>query len=859
MKDAESGRAKRFLGASIALFALLSVLPVEGAYRTPAGTVIQGWLHAAVRMIWPLLAAALVAFSIRSWRRVGTLLPDQDAELRGRAAFVRAFRPLAWLPALAALRHCSAWTGIALAGLALPLGVPAVLAWSTERATRRSFEPVSAPSPASGPPTGGRIRRLSRLAGGGVAVFLAAFAALSAVHLWQGQGRFIGGGDVVHYMTQLDNLLERGSLDLTDRMERIMRERKVPEDASAEDEFISWSHARRNASGRVYSVHAWGYPVLAWPFAKVFGIDAGVSLLGLLLGALGVTGVWASARRCGASRAASGWSAGTLCLAWFWAFTASSRLPEMLGCALVAWAFWAVLAQIGATGGADAPPRAPLATTGLVSAACCACLPVAHMRFFPIAAVLAVAWLCAAGTSPRGPDEGRARRALALALHFAIIAVSWAALWNSHAAMFAGVSSFRLEEIFFSRPVAMLGMYVDRRGIGPIFPLLWLVALSPVPFLFRARDGLRAAAALALSLEATTLVACCAQAGAIEGACVSGRYFLQAIPPLVPFGAVWLDRAGRPGRVWWFFLASLPVFYLFVVSPFCSGGGLIHSPYGIWEFDAMRSFWQPFREVLRPLPEGGGFVRAALCLALPAALVAASALLAAPGPRRAAAAAVVLAFGVAAGVRADSFLPPVPTNPAWAFAHEHWWRDFRRISGPASTDFFSAFRTRPDNPDAPRLAVFDGEPLPAPPDFRRIDVTGLRPNDWLGRNLHWTELRPFPVRDNRRGALAVRVRGTAVRGPARFAVSVGPEAFPVDGLSVPEGPFDAVMLVPTRRGRGSATVFGVPDDEGGAFSVEFVEIAPYAPGLEAAAGPFPKGAAIADCLRKRTLSAAREP
>ena len=169
------------------------------------------------------------------------------------------------------------------------------------------------------------------------------------------------------------------------------------------------------------------------------------------------------------------------------------------------------------------------------------------------------------------------------------------------------------------------------------------------------------------------------------------------------------------------------------------------------------------------------------------------------------------------------------------------------------------FRASPDNPGAPRLAVFDGDPPPAPPDFRRIDVTGLGPNDWLGRNLHWTELRPFPLRDNRRGALAVRVRGTAVRGPARFAVSVGPEAFPAEGLSVPEGPFDAVMLVPTRRGRKSATVFGVSDDMGGTFFVDFVEVAPYAPGLEAAAGPFPEGAVIGDCLRKRNFVAARKP
>ena len=81
----------------------------------------------------------------------------------------------------------------------------------------------------------------------------------------------------------------------------------------------------------------------------------------------------------------------------------------------------------------------------------------------------------------------------------------------------------------------------------------------------------------------------------------------------------------------------------------------------------------------------------------------------------------------------------------------------------------------------------------------------------------------------------------------------------IAGMSVPEGPFDAVMLVPTRRGWGSAGVFGASDGEGGAFTVSFVEIAPYAPGLEEAAGPFPEGAAISDCLPKRAFPVVWKP
>ncbi len=67
--------------------------------------------------------------------------------------------------------------------------------------------------------------------------FRSAFAALASIHVWQGQGRFMSGGDVVHYMTQLDNLLERGNLDLSERLEHAMRKRKVPREEKAAGPF----------------------------------------------------------------------------------------------------------------------------------------------------------------------------------------------------------------------------------------------------------------------------------------------------------------------------------------------------------------------------------------------------------------------------------------------------------------------------------------------------------------------------------------------------------------------------------------------------------------------------------------------
>ena len=823
------------------MFAALSLFPVEGAFRTASGSVAEGWLAAWVRLLWPAVVVAVAAISTWTWLRTGSIAGRGEPDRRGVSGLVHALRPVSWLPLCAVLRFCPAWIGTGAAAIALPLGTALVLAWSLERATSFAFAARD-----TTPSMSSRWRK------GAAFAFLLSFAALGSVYLWQGRDRFVGGGDAVHYMTQLDNLLERGNLDLTERMERILGQRHDRRPAIAEKDMIGWSHARRNARGRIYSVHAFGYPVLALPFARIFGRDAGPVVLGLLLGAIGVSGVWACARLCGALPIAATVASATLCLSWFWAFTAASRLPEMLGCSLVIWAFWGAVAAVDAGRRRDSEEasRRRFAMSCAVSCVCCAYLPVSHMRFFPVAAVLAIAWIAAALAAR---EVHPLRRVAAVAVFCAVVAASWLALWRAHGRMFEGVSSFTLESIFFSSPLAMLGMFADRLGAAAIFPLLWLLCLAPVWIFVAPRgDGAppRAAAALALAVEVVTLVACCAQPGAIGGACVSGRYFLQALAPLVIVGAVWLSRVGPVGRVWYYFLALLPVLYLFAVSPFCSGWGLVYSPFGLYDLDSLRQFPMPLGEVLSQIPSGGA-LQSVASFAVPLAAVAVSALLSVrrPSRLRVVAAAAVLALGAGGGICADSFLRPVLDNPAWAFSHGRGWRHFRLISGTAASDFFSAFRHDGVEPDAPSLVVYHGE-KPADIGGRRpVDVSRVAPNDWFGRDLRWIELRPFPLRDNRRGALAVRVKGRVERGSARLASSIGPEAFPAEGLRLAEGPFDAVMLVPVRRGVRSATVFAAIDGADGALFVDFVEVAPYACGLESAVGPFPADAIVSDCLR----------
>ena len=798
------------------LFALLFFLPIEGAYRLPCGIVVQGWLCRGVRLAFPLIFAALLAFSAWIWTRTGGRLSGVEPGTESVDAVLQALRPFAWLPALAAFRHTAGWFGAPVAAMALPLGVPFLFALASERISRAAFERTG-----EGARPEGRVRAAT--------VFAVAFAALLALHVWPAGRRFDGGGDVRHYETQVRSLVEDGTLDLTERVEGWMDEARVP--PARRDAYLLRSHMRRNANGRIYSVHAYGWPLLAWPFAKVAG-DAGESLLCVLIGALALAGVFASCRRCGASESSSLWATAMLGLSWFWVYTSLSRLPEMLGCALCIWGFWAVLAQ-------REPGGAIRATA--VSAACCAGLPLAHMRLFPIAAVLVLAFLAAGAVPPRG--GGDRRRGVRLALHAAAVLLAWAALWRVHAAMFAGGGSFRMSRIFFSHPVAMLGIFTDRRGAGGVFPLIWLLAPAPAAFLAVGPRPRRAAAALALALEATTLVACCANHGALVGMCVSARYFLQAIPPLVPFGALWLDRAGRSGRRWWLFLAWIPVLYLFAVSPWCSKTGLVLSPYGLWEIDAFRSFFQPFRLTFEALSPS----RAALCLVLPLCIVAASFPVAFRTPSRAAVAAfwALLAVGGAAGLAADRFLPRARFSPSWAFGSEYHWREFRRIAGPAPRTFFDAFLADEARNPGESALVVSADPAPnAPSRDRIVRADSIPRNDWAGRDLHWTSVRTLRSVGRRRGGAAVRVRGRMENGGALLSAASPRRSFFPDGVPVGPGAFDVVLLVPTSPS--PTTVFAALADGAGTLRVETVDVLPWTPGLDRGVGPFPGGTIVAD-------------
>ena len=813
-----SVRVVCWLLLSIAIFTLDWFYPIEGAYATPSGAVLQGWASLEASRLFPYVFITLVSISFFSWRRTGFLVAKGDAPKTKLLSRLDGFRPLVFLPFLVALRHTPAWIGVTLAAMAPPIGIPLLVAECAARLTRHLFEVGGKyPQGVKAPPAW--------------RVFVLALFVLAVVFFWQGKNRFVGGGDVCHYMIQTENLVEYGNLDLTDRVEQWMKDGKVAQ--KDQDEYISHSHMRRNDKGRIYSVHAFGWPLLAWPFARIAGI-AGIDLFCMLTGAWALVGIYVSCLRCKASATASTTATVVVGLSWFWNYTALSHLPEMLGCALCIWAFWASLAK--------ADPKRRMAAICMATL-CCAYLPVAHMRFFPIAMALYIGFLSV--RPPREHSSTRNRRYVVWTIaSAALVLLSWALLWQNHRAMFSGVSSFAMSDIFMSRPMGIPGIFTNRRGAGTIFPLIWIFALAPIAVLLRRNRTLYAPALLAIGVEIITLVCCCANPGGLEGSCIFARYFLQAIPPLIPFGALYLDQCGRVGRRWWFFLGAMPVLYLLFISPACSGGGLLRSPYGLWEFDAFRSFWMPLRNAYDPLPLG----QAAISTILPAALMIAPWTLATKRPSRLAYVffSMLLISGIVSGLFSIRFLPPVDKCPANAFGQKHNWHYFRQISGPKGATYAELFRSTPAFHDGAIIisghrhgnATESGEGFICTLDTPR--------NDWAGRDIHWTILRKIVAKHAHKGAMAIHLVGEVLEGELMISSTLSKWILVPDDLSFKKGAFDLFLLIPQLNEL--VPVYAALRDNTGEARIDVLDVLPWAPELDAAIGPFPSGTTVVDAI-----------
>ena len=783
--------------AACAALALLA-RPPAWTFVLPSGAAIQGWRFGWLRPAWPRATALAAAFSWAAWR-VSARLPDGSR--------LSALRPLAWLTLVAAGMHAGAWIGATAAGLVLPFGTALVAAACVDRFF---FRPArQEPSGAAGRR---RARRMSAAAFAAAAVFLAA--------VWFGHARttgWRGGGDAKHYIGQLENLLERGDLDLTDRTEGMMAARGLAADDPARKALLKKSHLRVNADGRIHSSHSFGYPLLAWPFVRLFG-PPGEEWLRILLGALALAGCRAACLSFGASaRAANAVSIllGTTCV---WVYTALSFLPEMLGIGLCAWAVWALAAQGG-------PGRRDAVVATAVAAAACAYLPYAHIRFAPMALSLA-GFFGLEGLFVRDEPFWR-RKAPRLALFSLACLAAWLWLLRIHSDFFSGGGAYDYGNILLDRPIGMWAMLADRRGLVAVLPAAWALFAAPLRALPRSGADARRAA-LALATTAGILAACCSVVDAFDGTCLAGRYLFPAVPVLLPFLALSLDRTDRPGRLWILFLLVLPVLYFAFVSFGLSKNSLIASPEPLRRLSRLQPFWQPLPSFFfsgSAASRAAGSLFAGACLALS---------LLACGPsrrtRRPVLAAVLLAVAFFAGRAASLADPPSWADSATALAADRGIRSFRLLSGAPET-LFDAFRDPADGAAGPLFAIA-GDPVPA--GVRRVHrPQDAPPNDESGRPLRWIPVRGRDVpAAGRPGWIAFRVRGRVEGGAARLAPVSGGRPAGAGETALGDGPFERVFRVRTVPGTGSNLRIALDGTDGRVFVDEF-DFAPCPDGIEA--------------------------
>ena len=800
------------LAAAALLAAALAAFPLSGVCVTRAGTCIQGWIGPWVRRLaWPALAVA-VAGGWALWRWAGRRLAG--------SRWGEATRGLAWLPALVLAPSVMAPIDRTLAGLVLPLGGAFLAATALERILR----PGGGGAPAAAPPS--RPLRAAWTWFALTALALFAFWRFAAV-----PQRF-ASGDEQHYEMQVENLLEHGNVDLTERAEAMMAEDGIGDDPELLDSFFLRYHFTANANGRIHTYHSSGFPLLAWPFRAAFG-RTGDGLLLALLGALALCGVRAACRVHGASRRMADAVSALTGLSYLWVYTAMSFLPEMLGFGLVAWAFWAVAAQ-------GRPERRWRWGATAVAAVACGYLPVAHIRFLPTAGMLAACfgveglWWC------RDESFWKAK-VPRLGLFSAFCFAAWGVLWAVHSTMFRGAPAYKYGEIAGHELLVMWAIFADRRGVSTVVPAVYACLAATVVALFR-RNAPARRAAMALAVVAATMYFCCSVQAALEGACLNGRYFYVVLPVLLPFLALALDRAGRPGRLWILFLLAVPVLYFLFVAPFLREADLVYAPSAGRSIMNLTLLWEPFPEFFgagRAL-RGAGSLFAAALFGLSALACTRR------GGRvfRTAAATVLLAAAAAAGRRVDCAEPPGRLGEMLFLTDCRPFREFR-VLGPAPGGYFDAFRP-PETPSEAVYLLADG-PSRLAEDAHRADcASDLSQDDWLGRPLAWGKVhKDFVSLKKTGGDFACRATGRVHRGRARLALQtdglpVAPDV-PLDG-----GTFDVTFLVRVPRGKRGVNFRLALEGGTGEALVETTQVVPFRDGLPEILGPLPETTRIVD-------------
>ena len=800
----------------------MALHPLSGCFTLPSGAMVECWVSPLVRTAYPFALATLALVCALLFRLAGR--SGGNARI---AAAARALRPLAFAPLAPMLSFAAPWIGTRLAGLFVPFGLPLLLALAVSSGSRSS--------------SSSSISRVSRRSWLGMAAL--AFATAAGVFaLWIPTHASFnnGGGDSASYILQVDNLIERGDFDLTERVESAMAEKGVTQAADRVQTALADFHCKYNGEGRIYNFHSFGLPLVAWPFRAASGRFGLVAVMALIA-ALAAVACRETCRELGVPDAAANVATALLVCSHAWAFTALTFMPEMLGFALSACGFWALAAQ--------GDRRRRIAAT-VVSAVACSYLPYAHIRFTPCALML-FGFFGLDGLMLR--DEPFWRRKLPrLAAYTAACAASWLVLRHSHAVMFSGAATAAYDygSIFASYPIAAWAMFSDFKGLVAAFPLVWWYLAATVRGIFDWRHGGRLALYAAI-LAGVTLLFCCTTSAALYGDCIAGRYFFSAMPFMLPFAALAFAKSGKAGRIWFAFLGLLPVCYLAFIAPTIRNGSYVQAPDTLWKLEPFQNFWRPLASFLHGTPARNAFASAfAGGMMLFTFALAGRPRLRLTRIAAAAVAALAFAAAVAAGFVADGLARDAPHQPGWILWRDFGWRSFAArdaaVGGDQARDYFRAFDPADSSVTGVPFLVMTDSPDPSSEARHVEDVTRMARNDLFGRGLSWRVLRFKGVDADADGCLAFRVSGAVARGSARFSVTCGRDFVRESETVAGEGAFDLVFIVPTHRGDGVANIAMALDGNAGEASVTRFEVAPYAPGLEAAVGAFPAGTKIVE-------------
>ncbi len=818
------------LAASALGGAVLMAHPVSAAFTTSTGAEVTGWFSkTAHTFYWPILLC-LSAFGVAGYLFNGR----QASAAEGfTAPALRVLRPLLLWPPLVWAGYGTEWFGTALASLFIAYGTVfvATLALGSlyEEATR--LAPHLAAS-----------RRLMKAA----PLLAAAYFILMGLCVSVLRPEFDGGGDVVHYQTMTESLVNDGNLELTDEFENIIRKHHFRPEASRTG-FLAKCHLKRNAEGKIYSYHSFGFPLLAAGFHSLFG-GASRWILLSFLSLLGITGCFAGARAVGASRTDTFFTVGLTALSADWILTSASFLPEMTGTALTAWGFWAVMAQ----GRGDRR-----VTSAVAAALCCSFLPYAHVRFAPIALALAF-FFGLEGLLARGEPFWRGKFPR-LALFSLVCLASWAYLFHCHETMFsaplpppdsvqatapslsagrASGGAYNYGRVFFAYPLAMWGMFADQRGLVSLVPAIWFLIAAPAAVALRGKREARWALYGFLTTIAI-LLACCTTRVALSGACLNGRYFFQAVPLLLPFATLLLPRLSRTGRLWFFFLLLLPIAALACSLFHFSMVDLVRTPAQVWKTPLCANLYQPLVSCL----ETEDALSRAYGFAFAGCMILASALFALGGRARLAS---PLALGVLAAGLLCGFVPHSRENAfseyaLWLFAAHDDYVRFHADHPPADGYVRNMMAPDPEQ-GAWSLLFTDRKTGGKKPSVHVFNLAKPRRQRLLMfADRRWYSLRVPDFKLQAGVSAAVLVHGRVVRGTARLLAyrtafgGSGPlEAERVHG----EGPFAEKFIFPPRKERAKYNIFLSMDEDVGEAVVEDVELVPYVPGLESVLGPL---------------------